>query len=82
MAASPISPSKFHKVSRESDAVKSKGGFAALNSGLFFLACVFSLFLLTGAERLVVSLSVLACWIGFTTYAFIKLKQGGKIEDG
>ena len=82
MATSPISPSKFHMVIRELGAVKSKGGFAALNSGLFFLGFVFSLFLLTGIDRLVVSLTVLACWIFFTTYAFIKLKQGGKLEDG
>jgi hypothetical protein len=69
-------------VIRELGAVKSKGGFAALNSGLLFLAFVFLLFLLTEIDRLIVSLSVLVCWVGFTTYAFIKLKQGGKIEDG
>ena len=81
MVTSPISPSKFHMVIRELGAVKSKGGFAALNSGLFFLAFVFSLFLLTEIHRLIVSLSVLVCWIGFSVYAFIKLKKEGK-EDG
>ena len=54
----------------------------AVNSGLLFLGFVFSLFLLTGTDRLIVSLSVLVCWICFTTYAFIKLKQEGKVEDG
>ncbi len=82
MATSPISPSKFHMVIRKLGAVKTKGGFAALNSGLLFLGFVFSLFLLTGNDRMLVSLSVLVCWVSFTTYAFIKLKQGGKPEDG
>ncbi len=82
MAISPVSPSKFHMVIRELGAVKTRGGFAALNSGLFFLGFVFSLFFMTGWERMVVSLLVLGCWIFFTTYAFIKLKQEGKVEDG
>lgn len=69
-------------VIRELGAVKTKGGFAALNSGLLFLGFVFSLFLLTGVERMIVSLIVLGCWIFFTTFAFIKLKQEGKIENG
>lgn len=82
MVTPPISPSKFHMVIRELGAVKTKGGFAALNSGLLFLGFVFSLFLLTGVERMIVSLIVLGCWIFFTTFAFIKLKQEGKIENG
>jgi len=65
--------------------VKSKGGFAVLNSGLFFLGFVFALFLLLGIERMIVSLLVLGCWIFFTTFAFIRLKQedilGKEIED-
>jgi hypothetical protein len=82
MATSPISPSKFHMVIRELGAVKTKGGFAALNSGLLFFGVIFSLFLMTGVDRLIVSLAVLVCWISFTIYAFIKLKQEGKIGDG
>jgi hypothetical protein len=82
MVTSPVSPSKFHLVIRELGAVKTKGGFAALNSGLLFLGFIFSLFLMTGIDRLIVSLSILACWISFTIYAFIKLKQEGKTEDG
>jgi len=81
MANSPISPSKFHLVIRELGAVKTKGGFAALNSGLLFLGFIFSLFLLTGSDRLIVSLTVLVFWIAFTAFAFIKLKQE-KIDDG
>jgi len=69
-------------VIRELGAVKTKGGFAALNSGLLFLGFIFSLFIMTGVDRLIVSLAVLVCWISFTTYAFIKLKQEGKIGDG
>jgi len=82
MVTSPVSPSKFHMVIRELGAVKSKGGFAALNSGLLFLGFVFSLFLTTGVERMIISLLVLACWISFTIFAFIKLKQGKGTEDG
>ena len=81
MVTSPISPSKFHMVIRELGAVKTRGGFAALNSGLFFLGFVFSLFLMTGWERMVVTLLVLSCWIFFTTFVFIKLKQEGKGGD-
>lgn len=82
MATSPVSPSKFHLVIRELGAVKSKGGFAALNSGLFFLAFVFSLFLLSGVDRLIVGLSILGCWVCFSIYTFMRLKQEGKIDDG
>ena len=81
MATSPVSPSKFHMVIRELGAVKTKGGFAALNSGLFFLGFIFSLFLMTGWERLLVSILVLGCWMYFAVYTFIKLKQEAK-EDG
>lgn len=56
MTTSPVSPSKFHMVIRELGAVKTKGGFAVLNSGLFFSGFVFALFLLTGWERLLASL--------------------------
>lgn len=76
MVTPPVSSSKFHMVIRELGAVKTKGGFAALNSGLLFLAFVFSLFLLTEHDRLIVSLSVLGCWVGSSLYFFINLKQG------
>ncbi len=56
--------------------MRTKGGFAALNAGLFFLAFVFALFLVTGWERLLVSLLVLGCWMVFAVYSFIRLRQG------
>ena len=75
MATLPVSPSKFHMVIRELGAVKTKGGFAALNAGLFFLAFVFALFLLTDWERLLIGILVLGCWMFFAVYTFIKLKE-------
>jgi hypothetical protein len=76
MATSPVEPSKFHQIIRELGKVRTKGGFAALNAGLFFLAFFFSLFLMTGWERLLVSLLILGCWMFFAVYAFIRLRQG------
>ena len=81
MTQSPVSPSKFHVVIRELAKVRTLGGFAALTSGLLFLSFFFSLLLVTGVDRLIISLSVLACWFGFAVLAFLnrRLKKG--MED-
>lgn len=81
MTTPPVSPSKFHMVIRELGAVKTKGGLAALNSGLLFLGFVFALFLLTGNDRLLVSLLVLVCWMSLSILSFTKLKQESKADD-
>ncbi len=81
MATSPVSASKFHQVIRELGAVRTRGGLAALNSGLLFLGFVFALFLLNGNDRIVVSLVVLACWIFFATFAFIRLADKAEQDN-
>lgn len=55
-----------------------KTGYSALNSVLLFIAFVSTLFLLEGTDGLVVSLLVLACWIGFSTYSFIAIRRDEK----
>ena len=77
MATSPITPSKFHLVIRELAAVKTKGGFAALNLGLLFLAFFFALFLGKDMDipQLITVLLILAAWQVFAFWAVQKLPE-------
>ncbi|MFC1964333.1 hypothetical protein ACFLV1_03020 [Chloroflexota bacterium] len=77
MATSPISPSKFHMVIRELGAVKTRGGFAALNLGLLFLAFFFALFLGKDMDisQLITVLLILAIWQVFAFWAVGKLPE-------
>ncbi len=77
MATSPISPSKFHMVIRELAAVKTKGGFAALNLGLLFLAFIFVLFLGRDMDipQLIICILILAISQVFAFYAMRRLPE-------
>jgi len=75
MSTSPIEPSKFHLVIRELAKVRTQGGLAALTLGLLFLSLVFVLFLTTDIDRMILTMSILAGFLGFAVFAFLKLKQ-------
>lgn len=82
MSMSPVSPSKFHMVIRELAAVKTKGGFAALNLGLLFLAFFFVLFLGKNMDipQIIIVVIVLAIWQSFAFWVVGKLPD--KLEGG
>jgi hypothetical protein len=75
MSQMPVSPSPFDKIIRAAGAVKTKGGFAALVVVLLFLCLVFILAFTLGRDRLILSILTLVIFAGFSTFAFITLKQ-------
>lgn len=55
-----------------------KTGYTALNSLLLFIAFITTICMLEGADGLIVSLLVLACWVGFSTYSFVAIRRDEK----
>ena len=70
MAESPVSASPFHKAIDAAGRVRTKGGFATLQSVLLFLALIFVLFLTDGRTEVGLAAAILAIWAGFMVYAF------------
>jgi predicted MFS family arabinose efflux permease len=81
MTQPPVNPSPFDKIIKEAGKVTTKGGFAALNCVLLLLALIFVLFLLTGNDRLILSILIIVLWAGFAVFVFTNLKQLGDQEE-
>ncbi|MBM3157318.1 MAG: hypothetical protein FJ004_08560 [Chloroflexi bacterium] len=80
MSQIPVSPSPFDKIIRAAGAVRTRGGFAALSSILFFLSFIFAIFFVEGAYKLIIAILILVIWGTFTFFAFITMRDGGKGE--
>ncbi len=78
MTQPPVSQSPFDKVIKAAASVKTRGGFAALNLVLVFLAFLFVLFLMTGLDRMILGILMFLLWQGFAV--FVLFSSGARMN--
>ena len=83
MSQMPIEPTPLDKILRSVSAVKTKGGFAALNLILVFSFGIGVLIFASDMDNRKLGLVVLIflCWQGFAMFAFKVLPHGKKFEE-
>lgn len=83
MSLMPIEPTRLDKIIRSVGAVKTKGGFAALNLILVFSFGVGALMFASDMDNRKLGLIVLIflCWQGFAVFAFKILPHSKEFKE-
>jgi len=82
MSQMPIEPTSLDRILRSVGAVKTKGGFAALNLILMFSFGIGVLMFASNMDisKLILIILVFLSWQGFAVYAFVKLPHSRDTE--
>ena len=83
MSQMPIEPTSLDKILRSVGAVKTKGGFAALNLILVFSFGIGVLMFASNMDisKMILTILVFLCWQGFAIYAFVKLPHSSEVKE-